>query len=118
MATVENRATELGYTWLACDTAEGAVHLVQFYHEHDYQIVDRVYWDGKNVAASLIPLWLGITRRIIVSGIIVQAIRLVRIVDSVRRGAGLYRSHSHDQDDDHESEAEEDHSDQIGGSID
>ena len=43
----ERRALEWGATDLACDTAEPATHLIDWYARRGYREVDHVQWEGK-----------------------------------------------------------------------
>lgn len=48
MDAVEARATELGASELACDTAEGATHLIEMYTRRGYRLVGYADWDVTN----------------------------------------------------------------------
>ncbi len=48
MDLIEETAAELGFRELACDTAEGATHLVEWYHRRGYRFVEYVQWDVTN----------------------------------------------------------------------
>lgn len=48
MEKVEERARETGAQEIALDTAEPAVHLIQYYERRGYRIVDTVRWDVTN----------------------------------------------------------------------
>ena len=45
---VESRAIKLGANELACDTAEGASHLIDMYKRRGYRKVGKASWDGTN----------------------------------------------------------------------
>lgn len=45
--TAENYASELGFQYLGLDTAENAKHLVSFYQNRGYLVVDTVNFSGK-----------------------------------------------------------------------
>lgn len=45
---LEQRAIEMGVRELACDTAEPAQHLVDWYRRLGYRIVDTAKWDHTN----------------------------------------------------------------------
>ena len=45
---VEERARETGATHLALDTAEPAVHLIEYYSRHGYRVIETVQWDVTN----------------------------------------------------------------------
>jgi GNAT superfamily N-acetyltransferase len=47
LARAERRAIELGASDLACDTAEPAAHLIDWYVRRGYRVVDHVQWEGK-----------------------------------------------------------------------
>jgi len=47
MDLVERRATELGATELALDTAEQADHLIRFYTRRNYRFVEFIQHEGK-----------------------------------------------------------------------
>ncbi len=49
MDLVERRAGELGSRRVACDTAEGAVHLIRYYEKRGYRVVGHVRWDASVV---------------------------------------------------------------------
>lgn len=44
VAFLESRAREMGAIKLACDTAEGATHLVAWYHKMGYETVEKHNW--------------------------------------------------------------------------
>lgn len=48
MDLLEQTATDLGFRELACDTAEGATHLVDWYIRRGYRFVEHVQWDVTN----------------------------------------------------------------------
>lgn len=48
MDLIEAKAKELGETELALDTAEGAVHLINFYKRRGYRFIEYVDWDVTN----------------------------------------------------------------------
>lgn len=48
MDLVEETAKELGFRELACDTAEGATHLVNWYVRRGYHFVEHVQWELAN----------------------------------------------------------------------
>lgn len=48
MDHVESVAKGLGFREIACDTAEGATHLVEWYIRRGYQFVEQVQWDVTN----------------------------------------------------------------------
>ena len=52
--TIEKRAVELGATELACDTAEGAVHLINMYLKRGYRQVDWANWDKTNYRSVIL----------------------------------------------------------------
>ena len=45
---VEERARETGANHLALDTAEPAVHLIEYYFRHGYRVIESVQWDATN----------------------------------------------------------------------
>ncbi len=45
---IENRAVELGAEELAFDTAEPAVHLIEFYGKRGYRFIEKVDWKMTN----------------------------------------------------------------------
>jgi len=47
IAEVERRSKEAGATDLALDTAEPAVHLIDYYTHRGYLVVDHARWAGK-----------------------------------------------------------------------
>jgi len=51
---VENRAKELQARELACDTAEGAAHLTDFYQKRGYRKVDEVQWETVNYKSVIL----------------------------------------------------------------
>ncbi|MBS1561472.1 MAG: GNAT family N-acetyltransferase [Bacteroidetes bacterium] len=48
MDLIEQTAADLGFRELACDTAEGATHLVEWYARRGYRFVEHVQWDVTN----------------------------------------------------------------------
>lgn len=51
---IEKRAIQLGATELACDTAEGATHLIQFYIKRGFRQVDNANWDRANYKSVIL----------------------------------------------------------------
>lgn len=45
---IEQRAAALGVKELACDTAEGATHLIALYTKQGYRKVGMADWEGTN----------------------------------------------------------------------
>jgi GNAT superfamily N-acetyltransferase len=56
---VENFALSKGAHGLACDTAEGATHLIEMYRRWGYEIVDRQDWDVTNYVSVVLAKRLG-----------------------------------------------------------
>ena len=54
LQTVENRARELKANELACDTAEGATHLIDYYTKRGYRKVDDVKWETVNYRSVIL----------------------------------------------------------------
>lgn len=48
MDMVEQTARMHGATELACDTAEGAAHLIRWYNSRGYRFIEHVQWDVTN----------------------------------------------------------------------
>jgi len=57
---IENRAIELGARELACDTADKAVHLIDFYLRRGYRKVDEADWDITNYKSVILSKSLSI----------------------------------------------------------
>jgi GNAT superfamily N-acetyltransferase len=55
----EQHAHELGASDLACDTAEPAVHLIEWYSRRGYRAVDHVQWEGKTYRSVVLSKPLG-----------------------------------------------------------
>ena len=53
MDLVEKRAIQLGAKELACDTAEGATHLISMYRKRGYRIVEKADWDITNYVSVI-----------------------------------------------------------------
>ena len=51
---VEARAMGLGAAELACDTAKGAVHLIDMYQNRGYRQVDTADWPGTNYPSVIL----------------------------------------------------------------
>lgn len=51
---IEQRAAELGATELACDTAEGATHLIDIYLKRGYRHVGWADWDITNYRSVIL----------------------------------------------------------------
>ena len=51
---VEARARELGAAEIACDTAEGAKHLIDFYEKKGYRSTDKLQWSGVNYRSVIL----------------------------------------------------------------
>lgn len=51
---IEQRAVELGAAELACDTADRASHLIDFYHRRGYRTVDTANWDMTNYTSIIL----------------------------------------------------------------
>ena len=56
---VEQRARELGMEELACDTAEGAQHLIEMYQRRGYREVGKADWEGTNYVSVVLSKRLG-----------------------------------------------------------
>ena len=54
MDEVEARAAQLGATEIACDTAEGASHLVALYEKRGYRIVAMADWSETNYQSVIL----------------------------------------------------------------
>ncbi len=54
MDLIERRAVELGAQELACDTAEGAVHLIEMYRKRGYRQVGQADWRGTNYKSVIL----------------------------------------------------------------
>jgi GNAT superfamily N-acetyltransferase len=50
---IEKRAEELGAAELALDTAEPAVHLIEFYEKRGYRSIEKVDWDVTNYVSVI-----------------------------------------------------------------
>jgi ribosomal protein S18 acetylase RimI-like enzyme len=59
MDHVETIARERGLAELACDTAEGAAHLVSYYSGRGYRFIDHVQWDVTNYRSVVMSKRLG-----------------------------------------------------------
>jgi len=55
----EQCARELGATDLACDTAQPAAHLIEWYTRRGYRPVDQVQWEGKTYSSVVLSKPLG-----------------------------------------------------------
>ena len=51
---IETRAIELGATELACDTAEGATHLINMYLKRGYRQIGMADWDMTNYKSIIL----------------------------------------------------------------
>jgi GNAT superfamily N-acetyltransferase len=51
---VERRALETGAHEIACDTAEGARHLVSLYERRGYRFIENVQWDVTNYRSVIL----------------------------------------------------------------
>ncbi|MCB2155328.1 2,3,4,5-tetrahydropyridine-2,6-dicarboxylate N-succinyltransferase [bacterium] len=51
---VESRARELGARHLACDTSEGATHLIRYYERRGFRIVDTCDWEATNYKSVIL----------------------------------------------------------------
>ena len=51
---IENRAAELGAEELALDTAEGAIHLIDYYKKRGYRFIEYVDWDITNYRSVIL----------------------------------------------------------------
>lgn len=54
LETIEKRAAQLGATELACDTAEGAGHLIRFYQKRGFRQVDTADWEITNYKSIIL----------------------------------------------------------------
>lgn len=59
MDHIEQQARTLGATELACDTAEGAVHLIAMYEKRGFRIVAKADWDITNYESVILSKALG-----------------------------------------------------------
>lgn len=60
---VEKRAVEMGARELACDTAEGAVHLIAMYRKRGFRQVGTADWEGTNYMSVVLSKSLADTHR-------------------------------------------------------
>ncbi|MHC4445000.1 MAG: GNAT family N-acetyltransferase [Planctomycetota bacterium] len=51
---IENKAAEMGAEELALDTAEGAVHLIDYYTKRGYRFIEYVDWDITNYRSVIL----------------------------------------------------------------
>ena len=63
MDTVEALATQSGASEIACDTAEGAQHLIELYKRRGYRLVDTVDWQETNYISVILSKELYAARR-------------------------------------------------------
>jgi GNAT superfamily N-acetyltransferase len=54
MEFIEERAKRLGYSELACDTAEGASHLVKMYKKRGFRQTGTADWPGTNYISVIL----------------------------------------------------------------
>lgn len=54
MAFIEQKAIEMGVDEIACDTAEGAIHLIRMYRKRGYRIVGKANWDITNYTSVIL----------------------------------------------------------------
>jgi GNAT superfamily N-acetyltransferase len=54
MSMLEDRAKQTGAAELACDTAEGATHLIDYYTRRGYRLVDTAQWEGVNYRSVIL----------------------------------------------------------------
>jgi ribosomal protein S18 acetylase RimI-like enzyme len=59
MEAVEAMALADGAAEIACDTAEGATHLIEMYGRRGYRLVGRVDWDETNYESVVLSKELG-----------------------------------------------------------
>ena len=57
---IESRALELGAVELACDTAEGATHLIEMYSRRGYRLVGHADWEETNYRSVILSKGLGV----------------------------------------------------------
>ena len=57
---IESRALELGAVELACDTAEGATHLIEMYSRRAYRLVGHADWEETNYRSVILSKGLGV----------------------------------------------------------
>ncbi|MBK8550703.1 MAG: GNAT family N-acetyltransferase [Ignavibacteria bacterium] len=54
MDIVERKARELGAAEIALDTAEGAVHLIEYYKKRGYRFIEYVNWEVTNYRSVIL----------------------------------------------------------------
>ena len=54
MDWIEKRAVELGAQELACDTADGATHLIKMYKKRGFREVGKADWEDTNYASVIL----------------------------------------------------------------
>jgi GNAT superfamily N-acetyltransferase len=54
MDFLEQRAIEIGVEEIACDTAEGATHLIDMYIVRGYRVVGKANWDITNYTSVIL----------------------------------------------------------------
>jgi GNAT superfamily N-acetyltransferase len=63
LETVERRATEMGVSELACDTATRAKHLVRMYRRRGYRCVACISWPNTNYYSIILSKSVGVRPR-------------------------------------------------------
>lgn len=60
---VEARALQLGATELACDTAEGATHLIEMYGRRGFRFIEYADWEVTNYRSVILSKHIGAVTR-------------------------------------------------------